>query len=336
MEERKYNFYDVAYEYLKDDYPANYHTVEELTRKVPLIPSPNDDTDPIGTFENTRKDLSKDLSDIMKIFGIESFSKDFKINGEYQFTQKDVSFLANTLRHYRQMLVWKKGIKHALNYTLEKRNFIQLYQESADPSVFAEEVNRTARGFLSMYSSLNTVSETAKKAFQKAMAVATQYPSLNVLLMCSELGQNALDICPSPEDLQSSINGVLLSDYNQWLDTVAYKLNRCFNSCCKTWNKKKTTRKKEYNDWLRSIAHGKAEIVSGCIERMRQYIEQKYPGYLLNDDLDIIPAKTTSSKCKQIRQETCDVRSMLQDALSHEFQEHKVEFTVFAEYYQLI
>ena len=68
----------------------------------------------------------------------------------------------------------------------------------------------------------------------------------------------------------------------------------------------------------------------------RQYIEQKYPGYLLNDDLDITPAKETSRKCKQIRQETCDVRSMLQDALSHEFQEHKVEFTVFAEYYQLI
>lgn len=85
---KKVQFYEVAYEYLKDDYPANYHTVEELTRKVPLIPSPNDDTDPIGTFENSRKDLSKDLSDIMKIFGIESFSNDFKINGEYQFTQK--------------------------------------------------------------------------------------------------------------------------------------------------------------------------------------------------------------------------------------------------------
>ena len=336
MEERKYNFYDVAYEYLKDDYPANYHTVEELTGKVPLIPSPNDDTDPIGTFENFRKDLSKDLSDIMKIFGIESFSKDFKINGEYQFTQKDVSFLANTLRHYRQMLVWKKGIKHALNYTLEKRNFIQLYQKSAEPYAFAKEVTQTAKGLLSMYTSLDTVSETSKKAFQKALTVATQYPSLNLLLMCWELGQNVLDTCPSSEDLQNSINGILLSDYNQWLDMVTYKLNRCLNSCRRIWYKKKKTRIKEYNDWLKSTDHDKAEIVSDCIERMRQYIEQKYPGYLLTDDLDIIPAKTPSSKCKQIRQETCDVRSMLQDALSHEFQEHNVEFTVFAEYYQLI
>ena len=336
MEERKYNFYDVAYEYLKDDYPANYHTVEELTRKVSLIPSPNDDTDPIGTFENFRKDLSKDLSDIMKIFGIESFSNDFKINGEYQFTKKDVTFLANTLRHYRQMLVWKKRIKHALNYTLEKRNFIQLYQESAEPYAFAKEVTQTAKGLLSMYTSLDTVSETSKKAFQKALTVATQYPSLNLLLMCWELGQNVLDTCPSSEDLQNSINGILLSDYNQWLDMVTCKLNRCLNSSRRIWYKKKKTRIKEYNDWLKSTDHGKAEIVSGCIERMRQYIEQKYPGYLLTDDLDITPAKETSRKCKQIRQETCDVQSMLKDALSHEFQEHKVEFTVLAEYYHLI
>lgn len=76
--ERKFNFYDVTYEYLKDDYPALYHSLDELTGKCPLINSPQDDADPVGTFNNYRTDLSQDFSNLLKILGIEKFGKTSK------------------------------------------------------------------------------------------------------------------------------------------------------------------------------------------------------------------------------------------------------------------
>lgn len=170
----KFNFYDVTYEYLKDDYPALYHSLDELTGKCPLINSPQDDTDPIGTFNNYRTDLSQDFSNLLKIFGIEKFRENFKMNGRYQFSRDDVIFLAELLHRYRQKYVWKKEIKRIISQLCEKRGFAQLYQVSKDPEAFADE---------------------SKTEFQKTLLTSTQYQAIDLMRQCKQIEQGICSLC---------------------------------------------------------------------------------------------------------------------------------------------
>ena len=188
MKER-YNFYDVTYEYLKEDYPVLYHSLDELTGKCPMIISLQDDTDPVGTFNNYRTDLSRDFSNLLKIFGIEKFRKNFKTNGKYQFSKEDVIFLAELLRRYRQKYVWKKEIKHIINRPDEKRSFAQLYQASKEPEAFADEVAFSINGFLTMYRSLDGVSDESKLEFQKTLLTSTQYPAIDLMQQCKQIAK---------------------------------------------------------------------------------------------------------------------------------------------------
>lgn len=332
--ERNFNFYDVTYEYLKDDYPALYHSLDELTGKAPLKPAPEDGDDPIRIFTERRRSLTKDLTDILRIFSIENFREDFKNNREYQLSENDVHFLATLLTHYNKMTVWKKEIKHALNYNVDKRNFIQLYQQSQEPVVFAREVNFAARGFLDLYNALDDVPEIKKQAFHKALLIATQYPTLDLQAQCAQV---ALDICalyPTQEDVTQSINGELLMDYNRFLDQVTAKLKSLVNEAQAQWDCQKKTRQEEYHQWLENPENA-VIIVNNCIQRILEYVTQKYPSCNLTDDLEIIPAKTRSDECKQIRKETCDVKAALQEAIAFVSQEYKLEFDIFVKFYHL-
>lgn len=193
--ERKFNFYDVTYEYLKDDYPALHHSLDELTGKCPLINSPQDDTDPIGTFNNYRTDLSQDFSNLLKIFGIEKFRENFKMNGRYQFSRDDVIFLAELLHRYRQKYVWKKEIKRIISQLCEKRGFAQLYQVSKDPEAFADEVAFSVSGFLIMYRSLDGISDESKTEFQKTLLTSTQYQAIDLMRQCKQIEQGICSLC---------------------------------------------------------------------------------------------------------------------------------------------
>ena len=77
--ERRFNFNDVTYEYLKDDYPALYHSLDELTGHEPLKPVPEDSDDPIRIFNEDRRNLTKDLTDILGIFSIEDYREDLSL-----------------------------------------------------------------------------------------------------------------------------------------------------------------------------------------------------------------------------------------------------------------
>ena len=193
--ERKFNFYDVTYEYLKDDYPALYQSLDELTGKCPLINSPQDDTDPVGTFNNYLTDLSQDFSNLLKIFGIEKFRENFKTNGRYQFSWDDVIFLAGLLRRYHQKYVWKKEIKRIVSQPCEKRGFAQLYQASKDPEAFADEVAFSVSGFLIMYRSLDGISDESKTEFQKALLTSTQYQAIDLMRQCKQIEQGIYGLC---------------------------------------------------------------------------------------------------------------------------------------------
>lgn len=331
--ERKFNFYNVTYEYLKDDYPALYHSLDELTGREPLKPAPEDSDDPIRIFNEDRRNLTKDLTDILRIFSIEDYREDFKHNGKYQLNEYAVQFFATLLTHYNKTTVWKKDIKHVLNYTLDKRNFIQLCQQSQDPVAFAEEVNFAARGFLDLHNALDNVSATRKQAFHKALLIATQYPTLNLQAQCIQISHDICAYHPAPEDVTQSINGELLMDYNYLLDQVTEKLKLLANEAHTQWDNQKIKRQAEYYQWLQNSPN---MAINNVIERVKKYVAQKHPDYSLTDDFEIVPKNVKSDECKELRKETSAVRATLQEALWCEFHEHKAEFDIFAKHYHLI
>lgn len=331
--ERKYNFYNVTYEYCKDDYPALYHTLDELTEKCPLIPSPEDGTDPIATFKNLRDSLNSDFLDILKIFSVEGFFNDFKENGAYLFNEQDVTFLATVLHHYRQEYVWKKDIKRLPNYPIDKRNCIQIYQESKAPEKFAEEVDFTARGLLAMYQSLETVSESSKEACKQQLIISSQYPTLNLHNQCIRIAQDICALYPIAKEVNQSINGILLLDYADLLDKTLTQLKLCVSESRIYMEQLKEERQKEYYQWLNQNSNVPS-IVSAVIDRINRYVSIEFPDYSFTEEPNRFPQKT--NQCKEVRNENCRLRERFKEAIAIEAQEHNAEFNIFAKYYHII
>lgn len=331
--ERKYNFYNVAYEYCKEDYPALYHTLDELTGKCPLIHLPEDGADPIGTFKELRNGLNADFLDILKIFSVEDFFNAFKENGAYLFNEQDVAFLATVLHHYRQEYVWKKDIKRLSNYPLDKRNCIQIYQESKVPEKFAEEVDFTARGLLAMYQSLETVSESSKEACKQRLIISSQFPTLNLHNQCIRIAQDICALYPTAEEVTQSINGILLLDYADLLDKTLTQLKLCVSESRIHMEQLKEKRQKEYDQWLNQDGNI-PPLVATVIERINKYVSIEFPDYSFTEDSDSIPE--TTKQCKKERNENCRLRERIKEAIAIEAREHTTEFKALAEYYHLI
>ena len=94
--ERTINFIQVVYEYYKNEPPYSDFTLEELLEKE-ILTGKKAASVPVTEFEQARQDFTKDFRDIVRIFCIEDFIEDFKINGEYQFTFADRDFLVTLL-----------------------------------------------------------------------------------------------------------------------------------------------------------------------------------------------------------------------------------------------
>ena len=164
--ERTINFIQVIYEYYKNEPPYSDFTLEELLEKE--IPTGKKAASvPVAEFEQARQDFTKDFRDIVRIFCIEDFIEDFKINGEYQFTFADRDFLVTLVNHYRTKQAWIKALKKAFNYPLDKRNFENLNREYFCKFQHSDELIAELRfaveGFLEMYNRLETISKDAKK-----------------------------------------------------------------------------------------------------------------------------------------------------------------------------
>lgn len=180
---------------------------------------------PVTEFEQARQDFTKDFRDIVRIFCIEDFIEDFKINGEYQFTFADRDFLVTLVNHYRTKQAWIKALKKAFNYPLDKRNFenlnLEYFCKFQHSDELIDELRFAVEGFLEMYNRLETVSEDAKKKFEQTIQIATQYPTMAFKQFFSN---RIFDMCTSAitlEDVTHSLDGVILNDYYQWLHTTA-------------------------------------------------------------------------------------------------------------------
>ena len=111
--ERTINFIQVVYEYYKNEPPYSDFTLEELLEKE-ILTGKKAASVPVTEFEQARQDFTKDFRDIVRIFCIEDFIEDFKINGEYQFTFADRDFHVTLVNHYRTKQAWIKALKKRL------------------------------------------------------------------------------------------------------------------------------------------------------------------------------------------------------------------------------
>ena len=147
----------------------------------------------------------------MRIFCIEDFIEDFKINGEYQFTFADRDFLVTLVNHYRTKQAWIKALKKAFNYPLDKRNFENLNREYFCKFQHSDELIAELRfaveGFLEMYNRLETISKDAKKKFEQTIQIATQYP---IMAFKQFFSKRIFNMCTSAitlEDVTHSLDG---------------------------------------------------------------------------------------------------------------------------------
>lgn len=332
--DKKFSFNEVTYEYCQKDPLFSNYTLEELTGKVPTACSHTDD--PVSRFENARADLTKDFSDILRIFSMDGFRDDFKVNNQYCFSKTDLIFVVELIRRYRTSYIWKKEIKKILNYPLDKRNFIVRFQNSKSPSDFAVELNFAVEGFLVMHDSLEHISEESKKAFKKALQISTQYMTINLIQNFFKKIVYIGSLYPTSEEVNHSINGVLLNDYNQWLEEVTKKLENFIDDNAKEWTQQKDVRMHEFDQWLDQNPPVKLRIISDCIEHMRQFIQENYPGYRLDDNLDVSFDKSDNKTCQKARIETSKEREILEKALKNEYHEHPKELTLLLQFYHMI
>ena len=159
--ERTINFIQVVYEYYKNEPPYSDFTLEELLEKE-ILTGKKAASVPVTEFEQARQDFTKDFRDIVRIFCIEDFIEDFKINGEYQFTFADRDFLVTLVNHYRTKQAWIKALKKAFNYPLDKRNFenlnLEYFCKFQHSDELIAELRFAVEGFLADHTNRNTVS----------------------------------------------------------------------------------------------------------------------------------------------------------------------------------
>lgn len=235
--EKKFSFNDVTYEYYQRDSLFSNYTLEELMGTIPIARSHKDD--PVSRFKNACADLAENFSDILRIFNIDSFDGDFKVNNQYCFSKTDLIFVVELIWRYRTSYIWKTEIKKMLNAPFDQRNFIVAFQNSKNPFDFADELNFAVEGFLIMHDSLEHISEESKTDFKKAVQISTQYMTINLMQNFIKRIVCIGSLYPASEEVKHSVNGMLLNDYNQWLGEFNTALNNCINDYSSTWMRKK-------------------------------------------------------------------------------------------------
>ena len=336
--ERTINFIQVVYEYYKNEPPYSDFTLEELLEKE--IPTGKKAASvPVAEFEQARQDFTKDFRDIVRIFCIEDFIEDFKINGEYQFTFADRDFLVTLVNHYRTKQAWIKALKKAFNYPLDKRNFENLnreyfckFQHSGE---LIAELRFAVEGFLEMYNRLETISKDAKKKFEQTIQIATQYP---IMAFKQFFSNRIFDMCTSAitlEDVTHSLDGVILNDYYQWLHTTASQLDSVISNAQDSLIAIRKERAKEFQNAMNKEAE--LRIVSECAERLNQYVREHCPEALdEHDEWEDSSMKRTLAESKKQRTKNSRHRQVWKDALMNEQKNHPEAFEIMAKFYNII
>lgn len=238
---RTLTFNQIVYNCFKDPLWEKYK-LEELTESRFISKKNEQEMSRIqSAFKNQKDCAERDFRDILKLFGCFDYSEEFKINNEYMFPESMDSSIGELIRRYRNEMGWKKGIKY-----IDSRNccgFIEAYVESKDQNTMCAEIEFTISTLIKLYES---VQEDAglRENFKTRLYIRTQFEYIKAR-RCMETKIPDIPRLKATE-VESTIDGVLLSDYIEFLRKFTESFLEWMDGQINNWNDIKKKREQEY------------------------------------------------------------------------------------------
>lgn len=233
-------------------------------------------------FQSNNSNISRDIIDIFRIFKIDIFLKEWKVNPkEYIFYRSDVEFLCSVLYKYKNDNVWKK-IKKVNNSRFD--GFVNLYKQD-DSAKLLKELRNIFDGFVSMYERRNEGQHEKIEDFKNNLLIQTQLRQIEGM----EEIKRILFSLPtlSLDEVYQSLGGKLLQDYQRFLEIVKEKLSYVINQATDIWEENVEDKKKEFDRMLKR-PHQNPELFNNAIQHLIQLIKENKENKEIGEYIDAI------------------------------------------------
>lgn len=267
------DFNTITYEFLKPEYPCDKYSLEELLNHGKNKSEDNSRTEYLDRnnakvrFLTARDDLQKDFKDICRMFQVEFFLEELKHSGRFGFEESDLSFIIEILKKYRTNKIWRNYLKKVRNY--QENRFYNLFLESECSMEFVDELEFAVDGFCRLYSN-NVESVNKREVFREAIHISTQ---LNLIDWVCRM-RNGVSVIPQllQKDVENTISGVLLKDYNDWLKRMQDKTIELWTAFHVQWFEIVLNRKMEYEKMLEESSEEIDRFVGAIQKKIDQRI----------------------------------------------------------------
>lgn len=179
-------------------------------------------------FQTDYKNQNKILNKTLKVFGIEDsnimYDAKSQSKNQYDLNDYEVDFISELLFKLNHDDIWKKIRK------VDNRNydgFVQLYRKTADREKLISETKFAIDGFLKICERKYSKNSEKYKNFFDQLYLFSQYNRLIWMKETESILFNALPI--NKEDVENSKAGVLLNDYQSYLDKTTSEIQKIIN-----------------------------------------------------------------------------------------------------------
>lgn len=198
-------------------------------------------------FNSKYTELNEYFIDILQIFGVSPFTQVWKNRqGRYEFYEDEIKFFCELLYRYAECDIWKK-IRKVQNLFFD--GFIRIYEES-DGYKLLQELIFVVNGFFEIYNKRTHGNTEKVEYFRKVLYIHTQVLQIRWMegMKVAIFNIATLGI----EDINYSLSGSLLEDYQDYLDTLKVKVDNVIKEENKKW--KETLRKeREYFEKIKTM-----------------------------------------------------------------------------------
>lgn len=190
-----------------------------------------------AAFDAEYKRFHSALKDIFRIFGITTYIDEWKKDEKYVFWDNEVNIVCDLVYRYNKSAEWK------LLKKVDNRNFdgfLKIYEKNLNLNILLEVI-QTVNSLKEMYIIRHFEDEPQKvDAFINPLLINTQYYKLQWIYNMNRI----LSVTPNltMDEAEKSVGGVLLKDYQEYLDELTKTILLIVGVANDNWNEVKEMR----------------------------------------------------------------------------------------------
>lgn len=262
-------------------------------------------------LEQEYKKNSADLTEILRIFDISIFSKELKNSaGEYEFDESDMEFVCGLIKRYRTDKVWKE-FKNVDNRHCD--GFVKIYRKIGTSKIL-DELNYVFNGFSTMYMRIN---ESKKRNIADFKNILLRKTQLKQITWMEEM-KNVLFTIPTVEYEEAvySVEGELLSEYQNFLNGLREKISAIINEGTKEWEKIVERKHALFNKRTQNITEKQQMAMQHFCSRIRECDDEDFIKAFFSCMDGEEPYNPYDPGTKEARRFDDHVRNKLKDVIS--------------------